>query len=84
MPRAWVWDGSLPGGGLAPLTWRPLRSIEGWSAWLACPQGHNANLLDHAIHPDGRVEPSVVCYLCDWHAEIRLLDWPPGEPRKPP
>lgn len=53
-----------------------------WQRWpgtalLTCPQGHTAR-LDHQIHGDGRVAPSVQCFVesCDFHDHARLVGWP--------
>lgn len=44
--------------------------------WLRCPYGHLGTLVGHTIQINGDVNPSVMCPSCDWHSEIRLLDWP--------
>ncbi len=72
------------------LTKRPSYSYasgeKGPTALVKCSNGHIASLTDHTIRPDGVVEsqlgevsPSLVCPNdeCDWHENVRLLDWPP-------
>lgn len=56
-----------------PQTWRPL----GKSAYIVCPNGHGASLLDHKIAWDGNVSPSVVCPEdgCGFHAIIQFSEF---------
>lgn len=44
---------------------------------ICCPKCCRSGALDHTIHPDGRVEPSVVCPFppCAFHEYVRLVDW---------
>lgn len=47
--------------------------------WVACTQGHRANLAAHTIDADGTVHPSLVCPVegCGWHVWGQLQDWVP-------
>ena len=53
-----------------------LREKPELSAWVACPNGHLAD-LDHTIAADGTVSPSVVCPEggCGWHEHVQLEGW---------
>lgn len=64
-----------------PGTWRPLRTAGGIrTATFICPQCGRWALLDHTIHPDGTIEPSVACPTpgCQFHQHIVLDGWEPG------
>jgi hypothetical protein len=63
--------GSEPGQG----TWAPVplvvRAI--MKALIACPDcGLVLSLREHAVHPDGRVSPSVLCPRCEFCEIVRL------------
>ena len=50
----------------------------GRSASFTCPIcGNTGTLLDHAISPEGKVTPSVVCSFegCVFHEFVRLAGW---------
>jgi len=58
--------------------WRYLRTEDGLSAWMKCPNGHLATLTDHQIDANGTVAPSVVCPEdCSFHEFVRLVGWDP-------
>lgn len=61
--------------------WRPLAADEPRErkAWVKCPKGHLAHLMDHSIRSDGVVLPSMVCpgYGCGFHEQVRLSNWRP-------
>lgn len=63
------------GADRAPLTWNGLKTPEGRSATLVCPNGHYAALTDHRIGEDGTVSPSVICPQCGFHENVRLEGW---------
>lgn len=52
-----------------------------YSASFVCGKGHEGTLLDHVILDNGKVEPSVVCSLCDFHEYITLEGWNPKGPK---
>jgi hypothetical protein len=51
-----------------------------FKAELTCSRGHGITLKGHAVHSDGRVEPSVVCLHpgCSFHEFVRLKGWTAG------
>lgn len=44
---------------------------------VQCPGCDRRAPLDHTIHPDGTVEPSVECPFeeCTFHEHVRLENW---------
>lgn len=64
---------------MPPLTWRPVQigKTGRKTALVSCAYAHEGLIEEHTIHPDGRVEPSVVCTEagCGWHEHIVLEGW---------
>ena len=44
--------------------------------WIACPNDHQAE-IDHDIADDGTVTPSLQCYGCNFHKNVKLENWHP-------
>lgn len=66
---------------------RDARLVPGpWWAWvqrdgkpmlqMKCPNGHIADLIDHAVDDSGLVNPSIVCPEtgCDYHVVNVILE----------
>ena len=76
IPRAADSDGPGP-------SWNYLKTNDGLTAWLKCPNGHTTSVDNHTIDANGKVSPSVVCpgwpgiESCDWHVFIHLVGWNP-------
>lgn len=53
--------------------WRKFRK----GAIIRCPQCEREAPLDHTIHADGTVEPSVECPFegCSFHEHVVLENW---------
>lgn len=65
-----------------PLHWKDCHpsTRHRFKAELTCSRGHGITLKGHAVHSDGRVEPSVVCLHpgCNFHEFVRLKEWMAG------
>ena len=46
---------------------------------MTCPDCGDGAYLDHLIHADGKVEPSVMCNKCAYHEFIILEGWTGGD-----
>jgi len=66
-----------------PGTWKGVKSNDSLkrTAAFTCPKCGNAcSLINHTIHSDGKVSPSLVCpHDCDFHEFIKLEGWQEGD-----
>jgi hypothetical protein len=48
--------------------------------WVRCPKCHQSAPLDHEVHADGRIHPSLQCATdgCTFHVFARLEKWTMG------
>lgn len=74
---------SLASGDPGPGEYAPLRK-DGLevNAFIGCPGcARCITISEHAVTPDGRVNPSLDCPFddCEFHEFVRLADWNPGE-----
>ena len=72
----WVFkrdDSATPAKG----TWSPTKTTEGPSAIIVCPMCGVSGALNHAILPNGDVNPSLVCPTtgCTFHEYGMLEGW---------
>jgi hypothetical protein len=52
-----------------------LTSEAGSPPLFRCPNGHNTAMRNHTVDPDGTVNGSVKCPLCDYHEFVILDGW---------
>ena len=59
----------------APWTWHFYQAQDGRRVAYIYDGTDLLSLARHTIENDGTVHPSVLCTLCGFHGEVKLLGW---------
>jgi hypothetical protein len=58
-----------------PFTWHFYQAQDGKPVVYINDGNDLLSLARHMIEPDGTVRPSVLCTICGFHDDVKLLDW---------
>jgi hypothetical protein len=58
-----------------PLTWHFYQAQDGKPTVYINDGNDLLSLARHTIETDGTVRPSVLCTLCGFHDDVKLLGW---------